>query len=80
MSYSFYFPPQGLAAIVIPSDAAIILKPVIVNSLAIIITTIQAGIFPISTKDINAADTNTLSARGSTNLPKFVTKFLLLAM
>lgn len=61
--------PSGLAAIVTPSAAARTLKPVIVNSLAIIITTTHAGTLPNPTREISAADTRILSARGSTNFP-----------
>ena len=58
---------------------AVNLKPVITSSLAIIITTIQAGINFISTNAKKAARVRILSARGSINLPKFVTSPLLLA-
>ena len=71
--------PKGLAAIVTPSEAAITLKPVMVNSLAIITTTTHAGILFIPTSEIRAAATKILSARGSANFPKLVTRFLLLA-
>src|SRR5690625_3983800 len=72
--------PRELAAIVTPSEAASILKPVIVNSLAIIIITTQPGILPTSTKRIKAAATNILSANGSINFPKVVIRSIPLAI
>src|SRR5699024_5906955 len=71
--------PQILAAIVILLDAAITLKPVIINSLATTITTIHAETLFKSISIIRAVVANILSANGSKNFPKVVTKFLLLA-
>lgn len=62
-----------------PLAAASILIPAIINSRIRIINTTQEGKTFNSTKAINAANTKILSAKGSINLPKFVTWFLLLA-
>lgn len=65
--------PHQLAAITNPSDAAMVLKPETANSLAIITIAAHAGTNCNSTKDISAAVTSSLSAKGSINLPKLVT-------
>ena len=49
------------------------LNPVIINSRLIITITVHAGISPSATIEISAADTRSLSAKGSKNLPKSVT-------
>lgn len=56
--------PKPEAAIILPSAAAIVLKPVTANSRLIIIIAIQELILPISTKAIKAAEINNLSAKG----------------
>ena len=50
------------------------------NSLATMMMTIQEGILPISTRAIRAEQTRSLSARGSMNLPKSVTRPYFLAI
>ena len=50
------------------------------NSLLMMTITIQAGIRPSSTSAIMAALTSSLSARGSMNLPKLVTRLYFLAI
>src|SRR5215471_14487849 len=64
--------PQTDAGITIPSLAAIDRSPVTANSRATMMTTIQAGATPISTSEMNAADTRSLSAIGSRSVPSFV--------
>ena len=59
---------------------AISLKPLIINSLAIIIITTHAGILSRSTSAISAEHTKSLSASGSINLPKLVTRLYFLAI
>ena len=56
------------------SDAANMRKPVMANSLATIIMTPHAGITPSSTSIIKADIVSTLSAKGSRNFPKVVTR------
>ena len=66
--------PHQLAAITIPLSEAIRRKPLIANSRLMIIMTIHAGSLPSSTRQIIAALTSSLSASGSINFPKFVTR------
>lgn len=66
--------PKGLAAMVTLSDAARMRKPVMANSLATMMMTPQAGIIPSSTNIIKAEIVSTLSAKGSRNFPKVVTR------
>jgi hypothetical protein len=54
-------------------DNATILRPVTINSRAIIIMAIQAGIVSVSTSNIKAEITSSLSAMGSSSMPSFVT-------
>ena len=61
-------------------DAATERRPVIMNSLATMIATIQAGIRPLPTKAIKAEQTRILSANGSTSFPKLVICPLFLAI
>ena len=72
--------PHQLAAITTPESAATSLKPLIINSLAIMMITNHDGKSSISTKQISALQTSSLSARGSINLPKLVTRLHLLAI
>ena len=72
--------PHQLAAMTTPFSAATSLKPLIMNSLAIMITTIHDGILPRSIRQIMALHTSSLSAKGSINLPKFVTRLYFLAI
>ena len=67
--------PQIPAATTIPSLATTSLSPVTINSLASIITTATGSIQRSKVKLISATMTSSLSASGSRNLPKFVTKF-----
>ena len=55
-------------------------KPVTANSRQIIIANAQAGIILSTAKKIKAVKTNNLSASGSANLPKFVTKLFFRAI
>src|SRR5699024_1419014 len=55
-------------------------KPLIMNSLAMMTITTQAGSCPEGIRQIMAEHTRSLSARGSMNFPKFVTRFLALAI
>lgn len=64
--------PLMPAATTIPSDAATVLIPPMINSLDKITMSIQAGINPFSTIQQKAEYTNILSARGSIIFPKFV--------
>lgn len=61
------------------SDAAIILNPVTANSLAIIMIIAQAGMIPLLVNNIKAEFVSILSAKGSANFPKLVTKLFFLA-
>src|SRR5699024_7703383 len=62
------------ASTVPPSSTRSKRKPVTANSREIITTTTHAGANPNSINTIRAAETNNLSANGSANFPKFVTK------
>ena len=73
------FPPP-LAAITFPLSAAIALKILTVSSLATIIITIQPATKLYSIMHINADKTNNLSANGSINFPKSVTRLCFLAI
>ncbi|MPM77897.1 hypothetical protein SDC9_124906 [bioreactor metagenome] len=75
----FILPPP-LAAITFPSAAAIALKMLTVSSLATIIMTIQPATKFDSIIHIRADITNNLSAKGSINFPKSVTKLFFLAI
>lgn len=70
--------PRMLALTTVPFETNISLKPVIIHSLAIITTAIQAGM-PLPIKKINAAEIKSLSAIGSINFPISVISFLFLA-
>ena len=74
--------PHIPAATTIPLFAARSLSPDTINSLAVMIMNGMALIFTSlnSTKTARAAITRTLSAKGSRNLPKLVTRFLDLAI
>ena len=63
-----------------PLSLAIIRRPLTANSRTRTISSAQAGIWPISTNQSSAAVTSILSARGSANLPKSVTKLYFLAI
>ena len=65
--------PVHEAASTLPFAAATFLSDVMINSRARTINTIHAGKMPFSIKISSAAVTNSLSASGSTNLPKSVT-------
>ena len=70
-----------LAAITTFLSAAITLKPVIASSLAIInARTHHTFLYPSSMKHTRTEITNILSASGSKNFPKFVTKLYFLAI
>ena len=73
------FPDQP-AAITIPRSAAISRSPLTTNSREIITTVIQAGITCKLLRQTRAAQTNNLSANGSINLPKFVTRLFFRAI
>ena len=51
-----------------------------INSRLMITITIQAGRFPSSIRQIRAEHTSSLSASGSMNLPKLVTRLYFLAI
>ena len=70
---TIFFFPSSSALITFPSDTAIERSPVIANSLPTITTTIQAGARPRGISMMRAAETMSLSANGSRNLPKVVT-------
>src|SRR5690625_5110862 len=70
----FIFPGQAAANTVPPSSTSNKRSPVTANSREIMMTTTHAGANPNSTRTINAADTNNLSANGSANFPKLVTR------
>ena len=53
---------------------------ILINSLAIMIITIQDGMAPFSMRQIIAEQTSNLSANGSINLPKLVTRLYFLAI
>ena len=72
--------PDQPAAITRPLSLAIIRRPLTANSRTRTISSAQAGIWPISTNQSSAAVTSILSARGSANLPKSVTKLYFLAI
>ncbi len=72
--------PHIPAATTTPSPAAQSLSPYTINSLAMFIITGTAEHNPSCEKQTRADKTSTLSARGSKNLPKFVTRFWLLAI
>ena len=69
----FHFPHQE-AAITMPLSAATRRKPEMINSLAIMIIPYQAGSSRSSIIEMRAEETKSLSARGSMNFPKFVTR------
>ena len=71
--------PSWFAATTSPVPASTRRKPVTANSRLIITITIQAGTYCISTNVISAAETSNLSANGSRNFPKFVTRLYFLA-
>ena len=66
--------PHMLAAITTPASDAIKRKPLMINSRAMMIMTTQAAKRCWLERQIKAEQTNSLSASGSINLPKFVTK------
>ena len=66
--------PDHPAAMTRPLSLAIIRRPLTANSRQMTMSSIQAGICPISTNHSMAAVTSILSARGSANLPKSVTR------
>ena len=72
--------PQKFAAMTICFSAATKRKPLIINSLEIMAMTIHAGIRFNSTRQIKAEQTRSLSARGSINFPKSVTRLYFLAI
>ena len=55
-------------------------QPLIMNSLAMIMITTQAGILPRAIRQISAEQTSSLSASGSMNLPKSVIRLYFLAI
>src|SRR5690606_4513565 len=61
--------PMFWACIILPSDAATERRPGIINSRAIMMTTAHEGARCFSTSTIKAAETRSLSAIGSRNLP-----------
>ena len=65
--------PDQAAAMTCPFAAATLRRLVMMNSRARMTKTIQAANRPRSTKMTRAAVTSSLSAKGSTNLPKSVT-------
>jgi hypothetical protein len=65
--------PSAEAAIVNPSADAMLRRPRTVNSRPMMMTTIHPGTSLISTSDTNAADIRSLSAIGSSNMPRVVT-------
>ena len=69
----FIFPQIDAAITFPPFSTAINLYPETMNSLASTIIGIHDGIFPYSTKIINAEITKILSASGSKNFPNVVT-------
>ena len=66
--------PDQPAAITRPLSLAIIRRPLTANSRSSTTSSAQAGILPCSTNHSIAAVTKILSARGSANLPKSVTR------
>src|SRR5699024_2146190 len=62
-----------------PLSAATRRNPLMINSLAMITMVIHAASFPIAVKQIRAEHTRSLSAKGSMNFPKFVTRLYFLA-
>ena len=66
--------PDQPAAMTLPLSLAIIRRPLTANSRTMTMSRAQAGIWPISTNQSMAAVTSILSARGSANLPKSVTR------
>ena len=64
----------------IPLSDATSLKPLMINSLAMIISTTHTGMSFKSTRHIIAEHTSSLSASGSINLPKLVTRLYFLAI
>ena len=72
--------PHMLAAMTIPWSEATRRKPLMMNSRAMMMMTIHAGSCLSCTMQIRAEQTRSLSARGSMNLPKFVTRLYFLAM
>lgn len=68
--------PGHAAAITSPLPASSKRKPVTASSRHKMIATPQAGTEPRTAKKINAVITNNLSAKGSANFPKLVTKWL----
>ena len=68
--------PYQLAAMTVPLLAATMRMPETMNSRARMMSTGQPGSTASSTKAMSAAVTRILSARGSMNFPKFVTRFL----
>ena len=72
--------PHIPAATTTPSFAVTSRRPDTINSRATIIITGTEPITPRSTMHISAETTSTLSARGSRNFPKVVTRLLLRAM
>ena len=66
--------PDQPAAMTRPLSEAIIRNPLTANSRQMTISSAHAGIWPISTNHSMAAVTSILSARGSANLPKSVTR------
>lgn len=71
--------PHQLAAMTMPSAAAMALKILTINSLDKMMITTQALINPSWTKQTKADVTSNLSAKGSINLPKFVINLYFLA-
>lgn len=75
---TLYF-PSVVAEITIPSAEQIPLNPVTASSRAIIKKTSHAGTLPKGISIIRAAETRSLSARGSKNFPRVETRFRLRA-
>src|SRR5690554_6248176 len=72
--------PHQLAAMTMPSEAAKTRRPVTANSLAMMMMATHEEISPVSTRQIKAEQTNSLSAKGSMNLPKVVISLYFRAM
>ena len=72
--------PDIPAGITTPSPTAISLNPDTINSLEMMIINGTQLISFTSTKQAKADATNILSAKGSKNFPKLVTKLFFLAM
>jgi len=69
---SFHLPIQS-AAMVMPSSLAKPRRPVMAISRARMMKAIQAGVLSSSINEISAAEISSLSAKGSSSLPRTVT-------